>query len=87
MTVSYATLLDTIEEESERILATAEQGLQWPVRTCPGWNLDDLIVHVANVLHRGAVQIESGNEAERVLAEPLPAEGLHDCSRSRAKSC
>lgn len=47
MILPYDSYVDSIEEDAERLLELAEQSLRVPVRTCPGWDLEALLEHVA----------------------------------------
>lgn len=66
MTLSYTVYVDAIEEEAERIADLASTGLQTVVRTCPGWTVEDLVVHLAAIYRRNAAQIVAIDPLMRV---------------------
>ena len=71
MTLSYTVYVDALEEEAERIADIATSGLHTAVRTCPGWDLEALVVHLAESYRRFAAQIMAPDPLERVeLAAP-----------------
>jgi len=73
--------LDAIVRDSAALAAVARTaGLDTPVRSCPGWTVADLVVHVGNV-QRWAATIVSTLPAERISRtamneEPGPTEIL-----------
>ena len=74
MTLSYTVYVDEIEEEAERLVDLAAAGLQTSVRTCPGWTVEDLVLHVAGIYRRNAAQIVAPDPLVRV--EVTPPHGL-----------
>lgn len=74
MTLAYTVYVDSIEEEAERIVDLASAGLQTAVRTCPGWTVEDLIVHLAGIYRRNAAQVVAPDPLVRV--EPAAPQRL-----------
>lgn len=74
MTLSYTVYVDALEEEAERLADIAASGLHTAVRTCPGWDLEALVVHLAGTYRRYAAQMVAPDPL--VQLELSPPEGL-----------
>jgi uncharacterized protein (TIGR03083 family) len=61
----FASYLDAIGEEADRLVHAADRGLDAPVPTCPGWVLADLVGHVAEVYRTFIVQLQAADPEER----------------------
>ena len=70
MILSYTVYVDAIEEEAERLVGLAASGLNSAVRTCPGWTVEDLVLHLAGIYRRNAAQIVASDPLVRVEVAP-----------------
>jgi uncharacterized protein (TIGR03083 family) len=71
-TPSYSELVSAVRREGEGILSTAGMGLDADVPPCPGWDLTDLLGHVARIYQFAALVLSS--RATEVPDRPeLPA--------------
>ncbi|MGH8981475.1 MAG: maleylpyruvate isomerase family mycothiol-dependent enzyme [Acidimicrobiales bacterium] len=61
--------VDAFARDSRVLLDTAHGALDRPVPACPGWDVEDLVVHVGLVWRWAAETVERGERAER---EPAP---------------
>ncbi len=84
-----ATYLDTIAEESAAFYATAERmPLDAPVPGCPGWSVEDLLFHLAEV-HRFWAEVaarrlqlpDEVEEPERPSAAAIVSWGRGEAAR------
>jgi uncharacterized protein (TIGR03083 family) len=77
--VQLSTDVDFVEEfvgAAERLAVTvAWADLRAPVRTCPGWTVHDLVVHVGNVHAWAATIVETGRAAAEQNDEPSSGKG------------
>jgi uncharacterized protein (TIGR03083 family) len=68
--LAYTVYVDALEEEAERIADVAASGLRTAVRTCPGWDLEALVVHLGGLYRRWAAQILASDPLVRVDSTP-----------------
>lgn len=61
----FASYVDAIGEEVDRLGQAGARGLEVAVPTCPGWFVADLLGHVAAVCRHWSVQLEAGDAGER----------------------
>jgi uncharacterized protein (TIGR03083 family) len=64
--LAFASYLDVIGEEADRITDTAARGRGLAVPSCPGWTLDDLVGHLAEVYRHWTAQVLAAHPAGHV---------------------
>jgi len=70
--LAFASYIDVIGEEADRLAHACGRGLEAAVPTCPGWTIADLIAHVTDVYRFFTAQLEAADPDERV-----PHDGGH----------
>lgn len=86
MTLPFATYLDSIGEDTERLLEAAREGLRANVATCPGWRMEDLVRHVADVYRTWYAQILAGDTTARTETDrPAPGDPTGDLEEQGAR--
>lgn len=73
MTLAFATYLDHLEEEADRLADAASSAPRRSVPTCPGWDLAALVTHLANVYGRFLTQIRAADPHTLHPTSPLDA--------------
>jgi len=75
--VEYTAYIASIRENIDLLVDAAEEaGLAAPVPTCPGWTVDDLLVHVASELYARVVKTRSTDrpDVSWFTASPPPGD-------------
>ncbi|MCU1488684.1 MAG: hypothetical protein JWM85_89 [Acidimicrobiaceae bacterium] len=71
MTLPYASYVDAVAEEADRLVQAVEDHLATPVRSCPGWSAADLLTHLSDVYDRFTAQLLAAEASRRAApAEP-----------------
>jgi hypothetical protein len=75
--LAFASYLDAIAEEADRLETLLEANLEKRVPACPSWTARDLLAHVAWLYEFWALQIATATPGTRVApAEAPPAESI-----------
>ena len=61
----FASYVDAIGEEAERLAQAARRGLELAVPSCPGWSVRDLVDHVSGVYRFWTMQLEARHPESR----------------------
>jgi uncharacterized protein (TIGR03083 family) len=56
--------LDLLHREGEALLLAAEEAMDRPVPSCPGWTVDDVVFHVGSVYAHKSVALRLGRRPE-----------------------
>jgi uncharacterized protein (TIGR03083 family) len=56
--------LDLLHREGEALLLAAEEALDRPVPSCPGWTVDDVVFHVGSVYAHKSAALRLGRRPE-----------------------
>lgn len=73
MTLPYEVHVDAIEQEAELIGELAERGLKVAIRNSPGWDLEALLLHLADSFERAVAQLEVPDQAAKAVTRVQPA--------------
>ncbi|MCU1495292.1 MAG: hypothetical protein JWO62_3056 [Acidimicrobiaceae bacterium] len=70
--LAFASYLDVVGEEAERLSDVGSSGLAPSVPTCPDWTVADLIAHVADVYRHWSAQLEAAEPEEAAEVTDSP---------------
>lgn len=76
MTLPFEVHVDAVEQESERISELAERGIKVAIRSSPGWDLEALLFHLAEVFHSAVVQLSAADQTTKEVQNELTAPAL-----------
>ena len=71
--LAFASYLDAIGEDVDRLGQASEAGLGAAVQSCPGWSVAELLGHVTTVYERWSAQLAAGDPSRSAVAAPLDA--------------
>jgi hypothetical protein len=69
VTLLYEVHVDAIEQEAERIGELAERGVKVAIRNHPGWDLEALLLHLADAFERALAQLRAPDQSAQVLPQ------------------
>jgi uncharacterized protein (TIGR03083 family) len=73
--VDFPRYLDQIRDDGDLVAATAPRGLDKPIPVCPGWDVREVVAHLAMVYDHKVMSIRLGRrpaEGEWLTGEPFP---------------
>ncbi len=73
--MDFPRYLDHIRSDGDLVAALAPRGLDLPIPVCPGWDVREVVAHLASVYDHKVMAIRLGRrpaEGEWVIDEPFP---------------
>jgi len=62
--MDYATFVEHVQIDGERLVSVAGEASEAPIPSCPGWMMRDLVTHVARVYEHKIACTELGHEPD-----------------------
>lgn len=73
--LSYARYLEVLGDECGRFVELAGHTLKTPIATCPGWTMEDLCVHLADVYRHWSTQLLARDPSAKAAVSPIRERG------------